>query len=217
MKACSHGGIGEIRDDARKSIWDVRTKGFPAHSGRVTPSETDQVIAAVLAGRTHEFAKLVREYGLSLRAFVHSRIHHSQDAEDVAQETFVSAFKSLSDFETGRDFGAWLTGIARHRILEHLRARGRRIGAMERFQSEVTGRVESELSACQAAQSNERLERLLGCIERLPARLKLVVRAHLSTVKIPRLAEEMGTTAGAIYNLQWRANRILRDCMEKPL
>lgn len=181
------------------------------------PVETQRVIAAVLAGRSHEFSKLVREYGLSLRAFVHSRIHHSEDAEDVAQETFISAFKSLPDFETGRDFGAWLNGIARHRILEHLRARGRRMGAMERFQSEVTGRVESELSACQTAQTDDRLERLLECIERLPARLKQVVRAHLSSVKIPRLAEQLGISPGAIYTLQWRANRLLRECMEKPL
>lgn len=181
------------------------------------PAETDHVIAAVLAGRSHEFSKLVREYGLSLRSFVHSRIHHSDDAEDVAQETFIAAFKSLKDFEQGRDFGAWLIGIARHRILEHLRARGRRLSAMERFQTEVTQRVETELSKCQTSQTDDRLERLLECIERLPAKLKQVVRAHLSMTRIPRLAEEMKTTPGNIYTLQWRANRLLRECMEKPL
>ena len=104
-------------------------------------------------------------------ALARRMLNDAGEAEDVAQETFISAFKSLPDFETGRDFGAWLNGIARHRILEHLRARGRRMGAMERFQSEVTGRVESELSACQTAQTDDRLERLLECIERLPARL----------------------------------------------
>ena len=183
----------------------------------VEPHEIQRVIAAVLDGRSHEFSKLVREYGLSLRAFVHSRIHHSDDAEDVAQETFIAAFKSLKDFEQGRDFGAWLVGIARHRILEHLRSRGRRLSAMDRFQTEVTRRVEAELSKSQASQTDERLERLLECIERLPAKLKQVVRAHLSMTRIARLAEELKTTPGNIYTLQWRANRMLRECMEKPL
>lgn len=181
------------------------------------PDEVRQAIDAVLAGRAHEFSKLVRGFGLSVRAFVHARVYHSEDAEDIAQETFIAAYRSLGDFERGRDFGAWLTGIARHRILEHLRARGRRLGAIERFQNEVLNAIRTETEADGTAPPGERLEALLACIERLPDRLRRVVRANLASEKITRLAQEMRTTAGAIYTLQWRANRLLRECMENEL
>ena len=35
-------------------------------------------------------------------------------AEDVVQETFVTAYQQLNDFDCSRDFGAWIRGIARN-------------------------------------------------------------------------------------------------------
>ena len=178
-------------------------------------SEINRVVEAVLAGRSQEFSKLVRAFGLPIRAYLHARIHHAEDAEDLAQETFIAAFRSLADFDRSRDFGAWLTGIARHRMLEHFRAHGRRLGAIERFREEVGRRVEAEAAAFSRIDSTERLERLLDCIGRLPAKLKQVVRAHLTGTRSSRLAKDLNTSPGAIYTMQWRANRILRECMEE--
>ncbi len=49
------------------------------------------------------------------------------DAEDVASEAWGQAFRDLSRFEGDADgFRGWITTIARHRGLDHLRARGRR-------------------------------------------------------------------------------------------
>lgn len=49
------------------------------------------------------------------------------DAEDVASEAWGQAFRDLARFEGDADgFRGWITTIARHRGLDHLRARGRR-------------------------------------------------------------------------------------------
>ena len=78
-----------------------------------------------------------------------------------------------------------------------------------------TGSTKS--AASHAEHSGERLERLLECVEQLPERLRQVVRAQLSSIRIERVARDMKTSAGAIYTMQWRANRLLRQCMEKAL
>ena len=54
-----------------------------------------------------------------------------------------------------------------------------------------------------------------GCIAQLPERLRRVVRAGLDGERPAELAEEMSTTVGAIYNLHYRANQLLRECLKK--
>jgi RNA polymerase sigma-70 factor (ECF subfamily) len=58
------------------------------------------------------------------------------DVDDLSQDVFVTAFRGLSSYRRGKDFGAWLRGIARHRLLTHFRSRQRRVRAEEQFQEE---------------------------------------------------------------------------------
>jgi RNA polymerase sigma-70 factor (ECF subfamily) len=58
---------------------------------------------------------------------------------------------------------------------------------------------------------------LLRCIARLPEKLRRVVRAGLDGDKPANLAETLGTSVTAIYNLHYRANRLLRTCLHKEL
>ena len=65
-------------------------------------------------------------FGLCLRM-----LGHRQDAEDVAQETFVRVFRSLSKWDSTREFIPWLLAIAGNRCRSWLSARGRRATASE--------------------------------------------------------------------------------------
>ena len=58
---------------------------------------------------------------------------------------------------------------------------------------------------------------MLRCINRLPEKLRRVVRAGLEGDKPSALAEELVTTVGAVYNLHYRANQLLRTCVQKEL
>ena len=55
--------------------------------------EITDAIRAVLAGNAVEFSRLVREFGLPVRSFIHARVQNVADAEDLAQETFIAAFR----------------------------------------------------------------------------------------------------------------------------
>jgi len=60
-----------------------------------------------------------------LLAFARRGVAHEQDAEDVAQETFLRICSRISDFDRSRDGVSWAFGIAKYEILTH-RRRGRR-------------------------------------------------------------------------------------------
>jgi RNA polymerase sigma-70 factor (ECF subfamily) len=88
---------------------------------------------------------------------------------------------------------------------------------MDGFREELARAVEADLEPAAAPYRTETIEALLHCIERLPDKLKRVVRAGLGGDKSADLADELGTSVGAVYNLHYRANKLLRTCLQKEI
>jgi RNA polymerase sigma-70 factor, ECF subfamily len=174
----------------------------------------NEVIDRVLRGERDAFREIVRAYSLPVRGFLAGQLYHLDDADDLAQEVFIAAYRNLASFRRGEDFGAWLRGIARNRLYNHFRSHARRAGAMERFRTEVVETLEQEIEQASAGDRSETIEALLRCISRLPERLRHVVRSGLEGEKAARVASDLGTSVGAVYTLQWRANKLLRECVQ---
>jgi RNA polymerase sigma-70 factor (ECF subfamily) len=180
-------------------------------------AEVDALLNQVARGRNEAFGGLVRRYALPLRSYLASQVHHLDDVDDLAQEVFLAALESLSSFRRGTDFGAWLRGIARNKLLLYFRSRARRHQALQRFRDEVMALIEDDLECAAASDRADTIERLLSCIARLPERLRRVVRAGLAGDRPADVAKELATTVGVVYNLHYRANQLLRACLQKEL
>ncbi len=63
----------------------------------------------------------VEEYGDSLYYFALSRVLDSSIAEDLVQETFLGALTAKKSFESRSSEKTWLTGILKHKIIDHFR------------------------------------------------------------------------------------------------
>jgi RNA polymerase sigma-70 factor (ECF subfamily) len=185
--------------------------------GMLKNRQIDALLDEIGRGHRDAFRLVVREYSLPLRCYIASHVHHPNDVEDISQEVFLTAYRQLGTFRRGDDFGAWLRGIARNKLHDHFRSAARRHKALEQFRREVARVVEHDLERAVSGDSAESIEVLLRCIARLPEKLRRVVRAGLDGDKPADLAEEFVTTVGAIYNLHYRANRLLRDCVQKEL
>lgn len=178
-------------------------------------SEIDAVLDEIEGGRTEAFGQVVRAYALSLRSYLASQVHHLDDVDDLAQEVFLSAFRSLSSYRRGEDFGAWLRGIARNKLLNYFRSTSRHNQALQRWREEVARAIEDDLERAAASDRAEQIEQLLRCIGQLPERLRRVVRSGLEGNRPVEVAQALSTTVGAVYNLHYRANQLLRDCLQK--
>jgi RNA polymerase sigma-70 factor (ECF subfamily) len=178
-------------------------------------AELDAILDEVARGRTEAFGRVVREYALPLRGYLASQVHRLDDVDDLAQEVFLAALESLGTFRRGDDFGAWLRGIARNKLLVYFRSQTRRSQAMQRFRDEVTALIEGDLERAAETDRAEMIERLLRCVAQLPERLRRVVRAGLDGDKPAELARALSTTVGVIYNLHYRANQLLRACLQR--
>ena len=180
-------------------------------------SQLNETLDAALCGQPDAFLAIVREHSPSLRAFLSSQMFHLEDVDDLAQETFIAAYRSLDTFRRDQDFGAWLRGIARHKLLRYFEQTSRRSTHMDAFRRDVALLLENELEESAAGTRSEQLQAMLTCIGSLPERIRHVVRSLLDGSKAPSLAEELGTTTGAVYQMQYRALKLLRGCITREV
>jgi RNA polymerase sigma-70 factor (ECF subfamily) len=88
--------------------------------------DEQQMIASILAGEAHLFHELIRPYERSVYMMALSFLKNEADAEDAAQEAFLKAYRSLSNFRGESKFGTWVISIT----LNEARSRLRRMKAM---------------------------------------------------------------------------------------
>ena len=81
------------------------------------------VVAQVLAGDKDAFRLLVGRHTRSIYSVAYRMTGNQQDAEEIVQETFLRAYKSLERFELRSSFSTWLYRIAVNRSLDFLKAR----------------------------------------------------------------------------------------------
>jgi RNA polymerase sigma-70 factor (ECF subfamily) len=199
----------------------VRSAPPAAHDDGYPPfmstdeTELARLLERIQRGETDLYLQIVRRHELSLRSYIAGQLYNIADADDIAQDVFITAWRSLDTFRIGEDFGAWLRGIARNRLLIHFRSLQRRASAVEKFQAEVVRIAEHDLEAAARASHGSHLEKLLHCISKLPEKLRRVVHAGLDGARPAAMADELQTTVPAIYQLHYRANQLLRDCMTK--
>jgi RNA polymerase sigma-70 factor, ECF subfamily len=79
---------------------------------RVQRGREWELIAAVLAGELHLYHELIRPYERTVYMLSLFYMKNEKDAEEIAQETFIRAFRDLSTFREDSKFSAWLTSIA---------------------------------------------------------------------------------------------------------
>lgn len=82
------------------------------------------LIARILGGETEAFRHLMRRHGGTLLAFIEGVVGNREEAEDVVQEAFVIAYRSLHQYNDGKaSFATWLHRIAYHEALRRKKRR----------------------------------------------------------------------------------------------
>lgn len=96
----------------------------------MTPASEAELVGAAQRGSSAAFARLVELNQRPVRGFLRRLSGDHADADDLAQETFVTAYARLAAFRPGESFRSWLCGIGYRKWLTHRRGESRR-GARE--------------------------------------------------------------------------------------
>lgn len=179
-----------------------------------------QRIAALVdlaRGGDHEaFGALYDHYSPGVYRFVHYRVGSQVLAEDLTSETFFRALRSMGRFTwQGKDFGAWLTTIARNLVVDHYKSSRTRLESTTddfSMQRETSASPEDEVLA---GLTNDILRDAMG---KLPAeQQECLVLRFINGNSIAETAKALNRSEGAIKQLQLRAVRNLAKLVPQDL
>jgi RNA polymerase sigma factor (sigma-70 family) len=91
----------------------------------MSPHDEARLIAAARRGDSRAFAALVDAHQQAVRGFLRRFAGHWAEADDIAQEAFVTAWSKLSRFEGRSSFRSWVCGIGYRIARDARRAHGR--------------------------------------------------------------------------------------------
>jgi RNA polymerase sigma-70 factor (ECF subfamily) len=172
----------------------------------------EQLIAAAKTGRQAPFGELCERH-MKQVSWVTSRItRNREDAEDAAQECFLSAFVHLKDFDGRSQFATWLTRIAINAALMNLRKnrRAREVPIDEpNPSSEPVAQREFRYDAPDPEERcslRERKRIVVSAISGLRPRARNVVELiHLQEHSIRETAQILGISTAAVKTRMFHA------------
>ena len=184
--------------------------------------ETEKPVSfeALKAGDREAFARLMDETSGKIYHIALQILGDAQDAEDVLQETYLKAFRSLPEFEGRSSLMTWLYRIAVNEALMMIRRRKPQALSVEDGSSDPDGDVESEgmqiVDFCCLPEgellSGEARRFLDQAIQHLPANLRVVfVMRDLEGLSIQETAETLGLSEANVKTRLLRARMKLRQ------
>ena len=164
------------------------------------------------------FEILIRENADMLTVFLRAAVRDTAMAEDLFQDTMLTAWRRLDDYDTSRPFGPWLRGIARKLVLANYRKTSKR---GEFCGQDVLEQLEVRFDRFHGMPGDtfdEKLDGLRQCLELLPVKYRepLDLR-YLQELDTPAIAERLAVSAEALKKRLQRAKARLIDCLSRRM
>ena len=195
-----------------------------------SPSDTD-LVALAAGGDGAAFSELVHRYQDRVFALALHLLRDASEAEEVVQETFLSALENLAGFRGDAAFSTWLHRVAANAALMRLRRRRRAPeGTVEQPVEELlprfdaAGRIEASLHHDWSKRADEQLEdrevrlAIENAVQNLPEDYRIVfLLRDVEGLSSEEMAEILGISVAAVKSRLHRARLVLREKLESYL
>jgi RNA polymerase sigma-70 factor (ECF subfamily) len=160
------------------------------------------------------FVQLLGQNQRRLYLYVVSMVPNRTEAEEILQETNLVLWREFGRFQPGTHFAAWACKVAFHQVLAWRKRKQRdRLQFSEAFLEAV-----GEEANTAADLLEERSRALAGCIDRLPASHRDLIRWRYSDgLSIEEVSRQAGRTVEAVYRALSRIRQTLYDCVTHSL
>ena len=178
------------------------------------------LVAEAKSGRIEAYTELVRRIQTKIYNTIIGMTRNHEDADDLTQDTFMVAYKSLGHFKEQSSFYTWVYRIAVNLTLNHLKKKGREKGREDYEDNAALLEREAYASLSPEGDSLRRefREKLDEAIESLApaykAAFNLVV---LQEMPHGRAAEILGISENTVSWRMFKARKMLQDRMKPYL
>lgn len=182
-----------------------------------------EIVARVVAGDVDAFEYFVTAYQRRITRFAYTLLRDAAEADSVAQDVFVKAFRALPDFKGESSFETWLTRIAINTVRDVIRRR-RPVVTFSDLRAEGDDDGPEIPPALDPADGTSperdllsgdirrRIADALGALS--PRQRAIFVMKHYEEKSIAEIVDATGLDEGTIKSHLFRAARKLRVCLE---
>ena len=175
----------------------------------------EALVALCLGGDANAFAPLVERHKRGIVNFLYGTLRNSEDANDLAQETFIRAYAHLGTFNPElAKFSTWLYQIARNAARTHLGRERRRPQQDELHEDETLEQrlpdVRREASPDAMMLAQEEQQTVRAALQSIPERMRMALSLrYYNHMEYQGIAETMGVSLGNVKTLIHRGKAAL--------
>jgi len=175
-----------------------------------SPEDEGAIVSRARAGDRDAFGELVDRYQDAVRRVARAVLHDADEADDAAQDAFLSVLVKLAQYDSARPFRPWLMRIAANVAIDRKRRRQVRQG--QPLAPEAHSHEPSPLLHAERTALRERLEEALG---HLPERYRVaLVLYDVEGYSHPEIAEILRIPVGTVRSAVFHARRTLRPLLD---
>ncbi len=178
-----------------------------------------EVVRRAQAGSADAFRELVRRHQAQVHAFLGRFIARLDVVEDLAQETFLKAYRHLRAYRGESSPRVWLLGIAKNEALMQLRSeRSRRSREAASFDAALSGWLAERGEAGSVEDQERELRALEDCLRGLaPESAGMIDAFYYRGESAADLARRAGKREGAVRMTLLRIREALRQCVQSKV
>jgi RNA polymerase sigma-70 factor, ECF subfamily len=179
-------------------------------------TESSQLISDCIAGNEQSIETLVRQYEADIFRLALSIVGETSEANEVAQETFIAALKSLRKYQEKSSFKSWLFTIAVNTSRSHLRKRK----ALERLRATLTAifqvNSQKQILPEDLVIQNEAEAIIWNSLNKLDERLRMVVLLkYFHELSVLEISEILSVNEGTVHSRLFTAREKLRSTLSQ--
>ena len=185
-------------------------------------SEDAELIARTQAGDTVAFDRLVVKYSPRLYGLVYNMTSNHEDTNDLLQDIFAKAYRSINGFRGKSSFYTWMHSISVNMTINFLKKRGRRFQmSLDDIDSNIQNDKEFiELTATSSPVRETDLAELQQRLNEAMMKLSYEHRAVVTMFDIQgmphaEIAKIMGVSEGTVRSRLFYAHRLLQNSLEE--
>jgi RNA polymerase sigma-70 factor (ECF subfamily) len=182
----------------------------------VTATDTE-LVNRILAGSEEAFEELVRRYQRPVFALIVRIVRDPSRAEELAQDTFVKAFRRLETFDGHRKFSSWVLAIAHNTAIDEIRRSGGEASPLEEMGDDVresrhfTDARDGPARMAERAELAQAIERAIGRLR--PEYRELASLRYESDLGYEEIAEITALPVGTVKSYLHRARKELAESL----
>ena len=176
-----------------------------------------QIVEAVKSGRREGQDLMFGRYAQEVFAMIIRQVSNEQDAEELAQDTFIRAFNHIGSYDPERaSLATWLCRIAYRLILDFLKRRRPFVVSMEDSEVWQTDISDEQLEAELSTGNEERIQKLELLIDDLPPDERMLLMLHyFENRSLDECSFIMDATPHALANRLYRIRKKLYKQLQK--